>query len=60
MMNNLEPLLVDTKTACYLLGIKRTSLFLALKNGLLVRKKAGRKSLVTMESIRAFADRGDA
>lgn len=57
-MNYVEPLLVDTHTACHLLGIKRTLLFQYLRDGVLVRRKAGRKSLVTMESIRALAAAG--
>lgn len=52
----IEPLNVDTKTACHLLGIKRGMLFARLKDGTLVRKKAGRKTLVCMKSIKAFAE----
>jgi hypothetical protein len=51
-----EPLLADTKTACVLLSIKKTLLFQYLKEGVLVRRKANRKTLVTMDSIKAFAD----
>jgi hypothetical protein len=60
-MQSCEPLLVDTATACHLLGIKRTKLFELmnqLENGL-QRRKCGRKTLVTMESLKAYAERGD-
>lgn len=56
-MSKIDPLNVDTKMACHLLGIKRGMLFARLKDGTLVRKKAGSKTLVTMESIKAFAER---
>lgn len=54
-MKTLDPLLVDTSTACELLGIKRTLLFQYLRDGVLVRRKIGRKTVIPMESIRAFA-----
>jgi len=53
-MRNFEPLLVDTRTACDLLGIKKTLLFQYLKDGVLVRCKIGRKTVVPMDSIKAF------
>ena len=55
-MRNFEPLLVDTKTACHLLGIKRSLLFRYLREGLLVRCKIGRKTVVPMASIKAFSE----
>lgn len=55
-----EPLLVDTHAACHLLGIKRTLLFQYLRDGVLDRRKAGRKTLVTMDSIKALAAWGHA
>ena len=58
--HSLEPILVDTATACGLLSIKRTLLFQYLRAGVLVRRKAGRKTLVTMESIKALAEQGAA
>lgn len=58
-MLDFEPLLVDTHTACQMLGIRRTSLFGYLRDGTLQRRKAGRKTLVTMASIKAFPDRED-
>ncbi len=54
----IEPLLVDVATACKLLGVKRTKLFQMLRIGILERRKAGSKTLVTVVSIRAFAERG--
>ena len=56
-----EPLLVDTKTACALLSVKRTKLFSMLnQTDGLKRIKLGRKTLIAMDSIRAVAARGDA
>ena len=55
-----DRVLVDTKTACKLLSIKRTLLFQCLRDGTLVRCKAGGKTLVTMESINSFSKRGAA
>ena len=55
-MLNIERLLVDTHTACQMLGIKRTLLFQYLRDGTLERRKAGRKTLIPMASIRRFAD----
>lgn len=57
-MKPVEPFLVDTSTACDLLGIRRTLLFKYLRDGVLVRRKAGRKTLVTWESIKALAETG--
>ena len=59
-MKRNKRILVDTKTACKLLSIKRTLLFQCLRDGTLVRCKAGGKTLVTMESINAFSKRGAA
>lgn len=57
-MPKLQPLNVDTKTACNLLGCKRTLLFRLCREGVLVRKKLGRKTVITMESIVSLAERG--
>lgn len=51
-----EPLLVDTHTACQMLGIRRTSLFGYLRDGTLQRRKRGRKTVIPMASIKAFAE----
>lgn len=51
-----EPLLVDTKTTGAKLGIGKTLVFQYLAQGILEKRKAGRKTLVTMESIKAFAN----
>jgi len=55
-MLNFEPLLVDTKTACGMLGIGRTLLFQYLREGTLVRCKVGRKTVVPMASLKAFSE----
>lgn len=54
MMTYMEPYLVSTREACFLLGIKRSTLFKILRadDGLLERRKIGRKTLVTLSSIR--------
>lgn len=52
-----EPLFVDTSTACQMLSIKKTTLFQYLRNGELERCKIGRKTVVPMESIKSFANR---
>ena len=51
---NIEPLLVDTRTACALLGCAKTKLFEYLRDGRLVRLKLGRKTVVPMDSIKSF------
>ena len=50
----IDPIFVDTNTACLVLGIKRTLLFQFLRQGDLERRKIGRKTVVTMESIKRF------
>lgn len=54
-MLNFEPLLVDTHTACQMLGIKRTLLFRYLSEGALRRCKIGRKTVVPMADLKNFA-----
>jgi excisionase family DNA binding protein len=53
-MPTFEPLLVDTRTACQMLGIKRTLLFRYLAEGSLRRCKIGRKTVVPMSDIKSF------
>lgn len=53
-MPTFEPLLVDTRTACQLLGIKRTLLFRYLSDGTLRRCKIGRKTAIPMSDIKSF------
>ena len=59
-MNSIQPILVDTKTECNLLGIKKTKLFglLKQKEGGLTRCKIGSKTLVTVSSIYALSETG--
>jgi hypothetical protein len=57
-MEKIQPLIVDTHTACNLLGIKKTLLFRMLKEGVLERRKLGSKTVIPMESIRLLAERG--
>lgn len=55
-MKLVEPLLVDTKTACDMLGIGRTLLFQYLREGVIVRCKIGRKTVVPIKSLKAFSE----
>ena len=59
-MGTIEPILVDTKTACDMLGIKRVTLFRYLREGTLVRVKLSRKTVMTVASIKALAETGAA
>lgn len=53
----MKKLLVDTKTACHMLSIKKTLLFQLLRDGVLIRRKCGRKTLVTLASVERVAKR---
>lgn len=58
----IEPLLVDVKTACTLLSVKKTKLFELCnrkENGL-QRVKIGRRTVITMRSIHALIEKGAA
>lgn len=57
----MEPILVDTSTARDMLGkIGKTKLFELLRDGKLERRKCGSKTLVTLQSVQIFAEKGDA
>ena len=60
--NPANPLLADVPTACAMLSLGRTKIFDLMRpeNGALQRVKIGRKTLITMSSIRALAGLGDA
>jgi excisionase family DNA binding protein len=51
-----QPYLVDVREATRLLGIGKTSLYKLLKNRALESRSMGRKTLITMASIRALVD----
>lgn len=53
-----EPINVETEMACHLLGCRRTKLFQYLRQGLLERRKFGRKTVISMRSLKALAERG--
>ncbi|MDO7843770.1 hypothetical protein [Sphingomonas immobilis] len=53
-----EPILISVRNACMLLGIGRTKLFALLNEQALERKKIGRKTLITLQSVRTLADKG--
>lgn len=56
-MRDLDPLFLEREVACDLLGLKRTKFFAACRDKELDRVKQGRKTLVTMESVRRYADK---
>ena len=56
-MPNLDPLFLERPVVCDLLGFKRTRFFAACRDKELDRVKQGRKTLVTMESVRRYADK---
>lgn len=52
----MEPLAVSVSEACELTSLKRSSIYACLKDGRLDRRKCGRRTLVTMSSIRRLLD----
>lgn len=56
-MRDIDPLFLEREVACDLLGLKRTKFFAACRDKELDRVKQGRKTLVTMESVRRYADK---
>ena len=59
-MSNFEPFVVGTKDACRLIACCRTTLFRYMNEGVLERRKQGRKTVIPYESLKAFAERGAA
>ena len=53
----MKKLLVDTRTACDMLSIKKTLLFQLLRDGTLIRRKCGSKTLITLASVERVAKR---
>jgi len=56
-MRRLDPYLVEREDACDFAGLKRTAFFAACRDGELERVKQGRKTLVTMESLRRYVEK---
>lgn len=52
-----EPLLVSTKEACRLLGIGNTTLYALVKSDSLAVVRIGRRTLVTMVSIKSLIEK---
>jgi excisionase family DNA binding protein len=52
-----EKLLLTTREAARALGIGRSKFFALLKDGHFDKRKIGSKTVVTVASVRAFADR---
>jgi hypothetical protein len=50
-----EPVLVGVGRTCDMLGIGRTKAFELIRDGLLIARKIGSRTLVETESIRRFA-----
>lgn len=56
-MQNFDPLFLEMDVACSILGLKRTKFFAACRDKELDRVKQGRKTLVTMQSVRRYAEK---
>lgn len=54
---NLSPIVVSARDAAVILGIGRTKIFELINCGQLKTIKIGRRTLVTMASIRALVDK---
>lgn len=57
-MTKIEPVNLEVEEACRFIGCRRTKLFQYLRDGVLVRRKFGRKTCVSFESAKALAERG--
>jgi hypothetical protein len=53
---NHEPLVYTVRDACCVAGVKTTKLYQLIGAGLLDAKKAGRRTLLTGESLRRYVD----
>ena len=49
-----EPLMISVNQTCDMIGIKRTKLYDLVGKGLLIRVKVGRRTLITLESVKAL------
>ena len=54
-MHDMEPLAVSIKDACWLLSIGRSTAYRLINERVLAHIKLGRRTLVTVESIRRVA-----
>lgn len=50
----IQPILVTVTTACRLLSLGRTTIYQLIANGALAKHKCGKRTLITMASIRHF------
>ena len=55
-MNTMQPLAVSVSEAGTLLGVKRTSVYKAVRRGDIKLLKIGRRSLIQTQSIRSYVD----
>lgn len=49
---------VSIEEACKLLSVGRTKIYELLSEGSLQKRKIGRRTLITVESLKAFCDEG--
>lgn len=52
----MEPLCVDVRSACKLVGIGKTKLYQLIAQNKLERRKIDGKTVITLRSIRALVD----
>lgn len=56
MVNSVDPLLVPVNDGAKILGLGRSKFYEEAKQGRIQLVKVGRKSLVSVASLKAFAD----
>jgi excisionase family DNA binding protein len=54
MINTIDPILVPIDDGANIIGVKRTKFYSIVNEGLIPIVKIGRKSLVSVESLRAY------
>lgn len=54
MVNSIEPILVPIDDAAKIIGVKRTKFYSIVNEGLIPIVKIGRKSLVSLSSLKAY------
>lgn len=57
-MLKIEPVNLEVEEACRYIGCRRTKLFQYMRDGVLVRRKLGRKTVVSLKSAKALAEQG--
>ena len=54
MVNTLDPILVPIDDGAKIIGVKRTKFYSIVKEGSIPLVKIGRKSLVSVEALKAY------